>query len=714
LQSIGNPISWENQSVNGYTIYGYHTSSGSSTIQNYDGVAIDLYSGGIAEHLTTVSNFSFWDRNAATQQSSFVTNRSVRIPEYFAASCNSSVNCENIDMTSAVVFAGHGVLGGGAALYSDLTPVTVTPTPGPTTTPPPQVGDSKVDVYENTNYQHTQYGWDNPTGGWVNVPNYMNDRISSIALDSGWSILVAKDANGSGTTKCLVAGYSDLSGAYYNDASPMTDTISSVNVFHNSTCGGAYLGTEPGDTVTVWVDPNYWNTDYGWHDPFNGGMQTYTTNNVSSIGVTDGWSAVVYESTNLGGGFTCFTASDPDFTNNVMNNGSPVNDNVESIEIFHDGICGGRIHAPTVTFDASVTNIGIKEITAPLTWSGAAPGWQNYNWGDGSTYDVQGGSGNVSPTHQYANFGTYEVVVTVYGTDGIGYPYTKTVDVIPSPPTYSVTINSAHTGSGLVDFTLNWSGALADWHHIDFGDGQGFDVHGASGSQNATHIYNPGSYTLAFGVKGLDGQVFTDSEPINMPVPTLSLTIDSVDQVSGLTSYTAIWAHTPIDSWQRISFGHGDYYVDYQGTSDTKVDSHVYPPGTYTMTFAVNGRTGQVYTTTQQIVVSGPPTATPIPPTSTPTPVPPTATVTPPTFSLTIVSVDQGTGLVTYRVVWSNALNDWQHMDFGHDGAYVDYQGASGDITDTHVLNPGSYTFTFTVKGLDGQSYPTTQPVVRN
>lgn len=740
-QMGGNFLSWNSVIVNGYRIYNYlpnelgippYCKPGNCepVAYNYDGVAIKE-TGDNSNWPVPYETFSFRDWFSGPMRTGVYT----YLPSNFV--CNGveptsspyagQQNCELSTARSDVQFSGNGRFGGGGGiLTSDLSVPSNQPQPSAGGSAGEQTGNSHVDLRANANYAGTQYGWDNPSGGWFNLSpdvNYLDNQASSIEIDSGWSIMVAEGQNGTGLKKCFVTSYPELSGAYYDTGSPITDTISSVWVYHDSNCGSQYRGMEPGDTVTVWVDPNYSNTHYGWHDPFNGNVESYVSNGITSIGITPGWSAVVYENSSLGGGFACFNVSMLDITNEVTNTGTPVNDNIESIEIFHDSNCGGRMHSPTVTFDASVTDMSIKQITAPLTWSGAAPGWQHYDFGDGQTYDVQGGSGNVSPTHQYANFGTYNVVATVYGTDGIGYPYTKTVNVIPPPPTYSVTINSAHTGSGLVDFTVNWSGALADWHHIDFGDGQGFDVQGASGSQNATHIYNPGTYTLSFAVKGLDSQVFTDSESINMPIPTLSLTINSVDQVSGLVNYTAAWANAPIDSWQRISFGQEDYYVDYQGTSDTKVDSHTYPPGTYTMTFAVNGRTGQVYTTTQQIVVTGPPTATPVPPTATPTPlpptatftpVPPTATATPPTFSLTIISVDQTTGLVTYRVVWSNALNDWQHMDFGHDGAYVDYQGASGDITDTHIVNPGTYTFTFTVKGLDSQNYQTTQSITKN
>ncbi len=667
-------------------------------------------------------------------------------------------------------------------------------------------GDSRIDIRKDTNYGSDQYGWDDPTNGWVNVPGNLNDQVSSVRVDSGYSLWVAKDADGNGTRKCLVSDYPDLSGAYYDNGDPMTDTISSIWAFTDSTCGGNYLGTRPGDTVTFWENANFdWN-NWGVHDPYSGSLMS---NMISSIGVTPGWSAVVYEGPNLTGGFTCFFASDTNLTDNLFNNGYPVADNIESGEIFHDTNCGGRMHAPTVTtLSAAVTNTSNGEVTITYNVSGAAPGYSIHTeFGDNTNFDLQGPAVNTTATHNYYPYGSYEIAVSVKGTDGIPYAYLIPITVSAPPPTYTLTIDNANTASGLVNFTLDWSNALADWQHIDFGDGQSFDVNGASGHQSASHIYNPSAspYTLSFTVKDVAGQPHTTSQQISMPFPTVSLTLNSVDAVTGLVNYTAAWTNAPVDSWQRITFGQEDFYVDYQGASDTKVDSHVYPPGTYTMTLTVNCRNGLTYTATQQVVVTGPPTATPLPPTPTPTPpthsltidsvdqnsglttftldwgnaladwhhidfgdgqsfdvnggsghqqathiynpgtytmtftvkgldgqnypstqqvtvsgpptetpVPPTATPTPPTLSLTIVSVDNATGVVTFHAVWSNALNDWQHMDFGHDGAYVDYQGGSGDNTDSNTIPVGTYTFTFTVKGLDGQNYTASQQVTRS
>ncbi len=674
-----------------------------------------------------------------------------------------------------------------------------------------QTGNSHVDLFADHNYTGTQYGWDNPTYEWINLSpfvNYMDNQADSIQLDAGYSIMVADGENGTGGKKCFVSSHPELSGAYYDNGVAIRDTISSVWVYEDSTCDNTYIGTEPGDTVTVWVDPNYSNTHYGWHDPYSGNTENYVSNAISSVGVTPGWSVVIYEGQSLGGGFACFIASDSDLTDNTLNNGASVNDSVESIEVFHDMNCGGRMHAPTINeLSAAVTSQSNGEVTITYNVSGAAPGYSVHtSFGDGSNdFDILGPTVNTTATHNYA-YGNYTIIVSIKGTDGLSYPYSIPITVsapataTPTVPVYSLTIDSANTASGLVNFTLDWSNALGDWHHIDFGDGQSFDVNGASGHQSASHIYNPGQnpYTLSFTVKGQDSQNYVASQQVSMPLPTVSLTINSVDPVTGFTMFTAAWTDAPIDSWQRITFGQEDFYVDYQGASDTKVDSHIYPPGTYTMTLTVNCRNGQTYTATQQVVVTGP-TATPVPPTATPVQPshsltidsvdqssglttftldwgsaladwhhidfgdgqafdvnggsghqqathiynpgtytmtftvkgldgqnypstqqitvsgPPTATPVPaPTLSLTILSVDNATGVVSFQAVWNNALNDWQHMDFGHDGAYVDYQGGSGDHTDSNIIPVGTYTFTLTVKGMDGQNYTASQQVTRS
>ena len=706
----GNPISWHSKVINGYKIYEYRPNElginpdnvNQEVAYNYDGVAVKVSSLPSELGPFEYDHFAFTDylgedanHNPITAPRSYVF---TWLPSDFV--CSGTEDCET-NSNPNVQFAGHGRLGGGGMLTSDLSVPANQPQPGsgssPTATPAPQTGNSRVDIFENTNYGGEQYGWDDPTNGWVNGPGSLNDKVSSVQIDSGYSLWVAKDQNGGGTRKCLVSSYTDLSGAYYDDTSPMTDTISSVNVFHDSTCGGAYLGTRPGDTVTFWVDMNYSNTNWGVHDPFANDLPSYLQNVMTSIGITPGWSAVLYEGPNFTGGFTCYVQSSSDMRYNLMNNGAGVSDNPESVEVFHDTNCGGQMHAPTITtLTAEVTNTSNGEVTITYNLSGAAPGYSvRTNFGEGNDFDQQGPVLNTTATHNYFP-GSYIISVTVKGTDGIPYAYLLPITVSAPPPSFSLTIDSADTASGLVNFTLDWSNAANDWHHIDFGDGvQSFDVQGASVHSSHSVVYNPGTFTMSFSVKGLDGQQYPTTQQIVMPEPNLSLTLNSVDAVTGLVNYTAVWANAAPGSWQIVDFGHDGVNVGYQGSADTKVDSHYFNPGTYTMTFTVTGRNGLTYAATQQIVVTGPPTATPAPA---------------PTYSLIIDSVDQNSGLTTFTLDWNTAADDWHHIDFG-DGQAFDVHGTSGHQQSTVIYQPGTWTMSFTVKGLNGQNYPTSQQV---
>jgi len=699
----GNPVSWHGKSIDGWTFYEYRNNSESAAtlMYNYDGVAV-------ISSVLPVETAGIFTTNAAMTSTEYLY---THLPSGYE--CYAGGACDIQSTSADVAFSNHGSFGGGAAFYSSNTvsdpEPDPTPIPGPTDTPVPQYGDSHVDIREHANYEGMQFGWDNPTIGWSSIPDYMNDRTSSIALDSGWSIMVAQNSNGGGLKKCFIRSEPDLSNAYYDGGSNINDTITSVRVYHDTTCGGQYTGTEPGDTVTVWVDPNYFHTHFGWHDAnWSGNVPDYVQNKITSIGIQPGWSAVLYENQNLGGGFACFSGSDADLTNNTLNNGVPVNDTVESVEIFNDSNCGGRMHPPTASFTAQVTNPTTKEVTNHLVWSGAAPTWQHFDFGDGSSFDVQGSSGDVSPTHTYSNFGTYTVTATVYGTDGLAYPYTQEVTIAAPTPSVSLSVNQ---GSGAdynyVEVIAEWSDAAEDWQIVNFGDGGEVGYFGSAGTSvghpngNAHWYECCGEYTITFNVRGLDGQLYPDTEVVDVqlpPAPTSSFTASVTDPISGLVETNAAWSQAA-ENWQVLAWGDGTE-TGYYGSSGTNVghengNTHYYQPGTYTLTFTVLDVFGQPHVSTQEVTINPP---------------------APPTLSL---AYTQGTGedfnYVEVQAVWSGAAEDWQVVNWG-DGAEVGYFGTNGTSVghpngNSHWYAVGDYAITFTVKGLDGQSYTETQTV---
>lgn len=320
-------------------------------------------------------------------------------------------------------------------------PVSPTPVPGSTATPaytpvPTEVvGNSHVDIFDGMDFQPTQYGWDNSTNGWfdlnqTNSPDYMNDKASSIEIDSGWSVLVSRDFGGSGGQKCFVASNSNLANATYDNGANINDSISSVRVFNNGNCDGlAAEGVSDGDTVTLHDDPNYWATEYGWHAAGPASLPDYIQNKATSVGVINGWSIAVYQDLNQQGGFACFTASDPDLTDNYLSNGEWANDNIESAYIYQDTNCGGLNDPPSVSISYTVTDTSHNLVEVGLSWSNAASDWQILDWGDSANVGNFGSSGTEMETHIYSSPGSYTLTFTVKGINGNTYPTTQTVNI---------------------------------------------------------------------------------------------------------------------------------------------------------------------------------------------------------------------------------------------------------------------------------------------
>jgi hypothetical protein len=85
---------------------------------------------------------------------------------------------------------------------------------------------------------------------------------------------------------------------------------------------------------------------------------------------------------------------------------------------------------PTVMdLSVEVTNLLSKEVTASVSWSGAAYEWHVVDWGDSSDFGMQGNSGNSVPTHTYASAGTYTVTFTVQGADSQPHVLTDQITV---------------------------------------------------------------------------------------------------------------------------------------------------------------------------------------------------------------------------------------------------------------------------------------------
>lgn len=181
------------------------------------------------------------------------------------------------------------------------------------------------------------------SAGPNNIASSCNDQVSSVALLSGWSVRLYRDANQSGPSRCFSASDANLTDNTYEDGSPMNDTASSFILYQQAGC----------PPLEVHNDANYtgsWCYSVG-AGPAN--VASTCNDQVSSILLTPGWSMRVYRDANQGDPSRCFTASDPNLTDNTYEDGSAINDTVSSFNLYAQGSCpditppSGSITSPT-------------------------------------------------------------------------------------------------------------------------------------------------------------------------------------------------------------------------------------------------------------------------------------------------------------------------------------------------------------------------------
>jgi uncharacterized membrane protein len=182
-------------------------------------------------------------------------------------------------------------------------------------------------------------------------------------------------------------------------------------------------------------------------------------------------------------------------------------------------VFGGN-SAPTVNAGANQT---VEEGTA-VAFSGSAsdpdgdPLTITWHFGDGSL-----AAGTLTPSHAYADNGSYLVTLVVTDSAGMGDSDSLLVTVINVPPVVSAGSDRTVTVLDQIPFNGSFTDpGTADSHTIqwDFGDGNH-----ASGSLTPAHIYtSPGIYTVTLAItdddsgRGVDSMVVT-VEPIRLYLP---------------------------------------------------------------------------------------------------------------------------------------------------------------------------------------------------
>jgi PKD repeat protein len=304
----------------------------------------------------------------------------------------------------------------------------------------------------------------------------------------------------------------------------------------------------------------------------------------------------------------------------------------------------------------------------------------SWNFGDNTT-----GSG-VSPSHIYANPGTYTVSLTV--TDDLGVTSTTITHSVTADATpvaaFSASPNPASTG---VDVAFDGSGSSDSLGTITSYSWKFGDSRTDSGATTSHSYDHPNRYSVTLTVTNDAGQTASVTHTITVDAPPVSLFSvaptaartgvavafdgsSSNDDLGTITSY----------AW---SFGDG---AKASGPSA----SHAYgSPGTYTVALTVTNDAGQSTTSSQIVNVFAAPSAS---------------------FSINPGAAQPGAA-VGFNA--SSSSNTGGAIT-GYSWSFGDGAAASGP-TPTHAYaNPGTYTVTLTVTGSLGLVTSTSHGVTIN
>ena len=219
----------------------------------------------------------------------------------------------------------------------------------------------------------------------------------------------------------------------------------------------------------------------------------------------------------------------------------------------------------------------------------------NYTWtfGDGTT------SHEASPSHSYADNGTYEVTLTARDNDNDTAMASINITVTNAAPGADFTYTPASpTDVDVVDFadtSVDTDGAVVAWQW-EFGDGE------TSTKQNPRHIFpDDGTYQVNLTVTDDDGATSTTSQSIEVyNVPPQARFSFTPDEPTVLDTVTFIDDATDPDGsvveWEW-DFGDGN-------TSTARDPAHSYAhDGLYTVNLTVTDDDGATGTTTGSLLV---------------------------------------------------------------------------------------------------------------
>jgi PKD repeat protein len=224
-----------------------------------------------------------------------------------------------------------------------------------------------------------------------------------------------------------------------------------------------------------------------------------------------------------------------------------------------------------------------------------------WNFGDGNTTVVTN-IGNPNVSHAYANYGNFNVTLTVKTNDSCSVSFSKPVVIIPNPlADFSYQPACMNSPVQFNSLSQAGSGAISNWDW-NFGDPASGSVN-SSTLQDPAHQYNSTvAYNVTLIVTNNGGCKDTISKPVTVH-PLTAVDFSWSSQCSGDTSHFVSTVSAGAVAGRIWDFG--------DGNSSTAINpDHIYATtGIYDVTLSITDTAGCMNTKTHPVSISLPPVA---------------------------------------------------------------------------------------------------------
>ncbi len=218
---------------------------------------------------------------------------------------------------------------------------TSTSIPIPTATSGPQ---HPIQLYDDWHY-NGGYGYVDQPGNYE-LGQGLDEAVSSLYLQPGWSVRLYEGHNQTGTSVCLAGSNDDFGGDTFEDGSSLNDRVSSFALYHQSGCPA--VAQHPIQLYDDW----HYNGGYGYVDQSgNYELGQGLDEAVSSLLLRSGWSVRLYDGHNQTGTSVCLTSSNDDFGVDTFEDGSPLNDRPSSFALYNQSSCPAPPQHPIQLYD---------------------------------------------------------------------------------------------------------------------------------------------------------------------------------------------------------------------------------------------------------------------------------------------------------------------------------------------------------------------------